>query len=404
MAFWAAPGTEVGEGAAPVLLRQSGDASARESGRLVLQVEAAGVGPLAYQWLRDGQPLWGATQATLTLEPVLSGDGGVYEAVVFNGGGATLSQPMLVTVLEAPVFTRFPASRSALLGASLSLVAAVSTIGAGSYQWWFEGNPINNATNLTFDLPSISTPQSGRYRLQVRDDLGVYLSPSVLIEVVSRPVVVDPPQTLAVLQGQTAVFRVQADGTAPFTFRWRKNGTLLANGVFTPEGATSSLVISNVTSASGGRYSVQITNRAPAGSVISADATLLVLPDTDGDGMEDGWEGRFGLSSTNPNDARLDADGDGYSNLDEYQAGTDPTSPASTLRIDSIVQQGRDVAIGWLAVSNRNYVLLSRDSLGEGAWLPLGGVSNRPTNHVHTVVDPLQSDHPRFYRLTLQGF
>jgi hypothetical protein len=46
-------------------------------------------------------------------------------------------------------------------------------------------------------------------------------------------------------------------------------------------------------------------------------------PDTDGDGMPDGWE--VG-NSLNPlaDDSSLDADGDGLSNLDEHLRGTDP--------------------------------------------------------------------------------
>lgn len=65
--------------------------------------------------------------------------------------------------------------------------------------------------------------------------------------------------------------------------------------------------------------------------------------DTDGDGMPDGYESRFrvnrintnepGLNPTNPNDAGLDPDGDGLTNLQESALDTDPfnsdvTAPA----------------------------------------------------------------------------
>ncbi len=64
-------------------------------------------------------------------------------------------------------------------------------------------------------------------------------------------------------------------------------------------------------------------------------------PDTDDDGMPDGWEVQFDLAPKDPNDAELDADLDGfdqnqneqldineyYTNLEEYQHGTNPKNP-----------------------------------------------------------------------------
>ena len=51
-------------------------------------------------------------------------------------------------------------------------------------------------------------------------------------------------------------------------------------------------------------------------------------PDTDSDGMPDGWEVQFG---SNPllDDALADLDGDGYTNIDEYINHTDPSDPSS---------------------------------------------------------------------------
>ena len=56
--------------------------------------------------------------------------------------------------------------------------------------------------------------------------------------------------------------------------------------------------------------------------LFSAD-TAGRAPDTDKDGIPDWWEGLYGL---NPNvvDSHLDPDGDGRTNLQEYNAGTNP--------------------------------------------------------------------------------
>jgi hypothetical protein len=49
------------------------------------------------------------------------------------------------------------------------------------------------------------------------------------------------------------------------------------------------------------------------------------LADSDGDGMDDEFEVRFGMNPSDPNDGAMDSDGDGVTNLEEYYVGTDPT-------------------------------------------------------------------------------
>ena len=74
-------------------------------------------------------------------------------------------------------------------------------------------------------------------------------------------------------------------------------------------------------------------------SVIDGTATLkwtdltgpvgADLGDTDGDGMHNSWETANGLNPSNAADAALDKDGDTFSNLAEYQAGSDPNNAGS---------------------------------------------------------------------------
>lgn len=47
--------------------------------------------------------------------------------------------------------------------------------------------------------------------------------------------------------------------------------------------------------------------------------------DSDNDGMPDEWELKYNLNPNNPNDATLDCNGDGYTNIEKYINGIDPT-------------------------------------------------------------------------------
>jgi len=91
--------------------------------------------------------------------------------------------------------------------------------------------------------------------------------------------------------------------------------------------------------------------------------------DTDGDGLPDAWEMQWFGSPT----AALptaDGDGDGYNNLDEYLADSNPTSSGSFLRID------QDVSGEWFQAQTSNARLYQLEFTGDlfaGTWNNLGG-------------------------------
>jgi len=67
-------------------------------GFAVLSVTAGGSWPLYYQWLKNGSPLPGATNATLVLSPLTFGHQGHYAVIVSNACGAVTSQLAFVQV------------------------------------------------------------------------------------------------------------------------------------------------------------------------------------------------------------------------------------------------------------------------------------------------------------------
>ncbi len=101
------------------------------------------------------------------------------------------------------------------------------------------------------------------------------------------------------------------------------------------------------------------------------NVTLFGVTDTDGDGLPDTWEMQFGLNpndSTGINGPDGDPDLDGFTNLQEYLAGTNPRDANSLLRITQLTNGGR--RISWQSVPGKNYQLYSAQDITE-AFEPL---------------------------------
>lgn len=67
-----------------------------------------------------------------------------------------------------------------------------------------------------------------------------------------------------------------------------------------------------------------VTNTESYENGTDLDANVTETYDRDGDGMTDVWEVSYGLNPDDAGDASGDPDGDGANNLEEYQRGTNP--------------------------------------------------------------------------------
>ena len=84
--------------------------------------------------------------------------------------------------------------------------------------------------------------------------------------------------------------------------------------------------------------------------------TVVGAVDTDGDGLPDNWETQYQFDpndSSGANGPDGDADGDRFSNIAEYLAGTNPRDPDSLLEIITQTDGGRRLT--WKSVPGKSY-------------------------------------------------
>lgn len=128
----------------------------------------------------------------------------------------------------------------------------------------------------------------------------------------------------------------------------------------------------------------------------SFSLTVTGIPD-DGDGMPVEWEEMYDLDTT-VDDAELDPDDDGYSNLEEYICGTIPTNAASCWMLES----GNSNLPAFLAKEGRFYTIRYCTNLTSGIWIPLA--TDVPgSNHMVNIADyDAATNASRYYRVQVR--
>ena len=83
------------------------------------------------------------------------------------------------------------------------------------------------------------------------------------------------PQSLVTAAGSSAALNVVADGPAPLTYRWLKNGGSLADGIKFSGTSSNVLTLANLATNDSGGFSVVVANQG--GVITSSVATVTVL-------------------------------------------------------------------------------------------------------------------------------
>jgi hypothetical protein len=361
--------------------------------------------PLLLQWRHNGILLPDETSSVLVISNVQALHAGLYSVtatqpelhVTVMPPAAKLSGPMVIT--QHPQPRTIPRDRGATFQVSAEGASPIR------YQWLFNGAELTGATNASLAITNAQLFNDGSYSVLVSNGYGSVTSSPATLTVLIRPMFTLQPVSQSVVAGGSITLSATAEGNPPpLTFRWRRNGQVLTNLVI--NGTNCFFVLTNLQATPTTNQftiTVAVTNLA-GNSVLSSNAVITVLADTDGDGMPDEWELAHHLEPANGADAALDADGDGVSNVEEYRAGTDPLDKETQLRAALLTAQGSPLValVTFVAVAGKTYSLLRRDSFGSGPWLPVTDVPAASSNRVAQVRDPtpLQpGELQRFYRL-----
>ncbi len=261
---------------APTIVDHPQSVSIMEGYVVTMFGSATGSNPLAYQWLKNGEQINGATKNYIQFDAVRVSDAGTYKLRVSNEVGSVTSTGAVLSVEAAtlPVFsTQPPASASVEEGGSLNLYAyASSNVWISSYQWTRDGVNVPGATSHYLTISNATSADAGTYRIVATNIAGSTTSSACVITVIPPrpPVFTTQPSSGRTIVGNGFSFSCSVNSVQTVTYQWSHDGVDIP-------GATGSwLQLGSTKAADAGTYQVTVTN--VAGSVTSSPATLTLEP------------------------------------------------------------------------------------------------------------------------------
>jgi len=136
------------------------------------------------------------------------------------------------------------------------------------------------------------------------------------------------------------------------------------------------------------------------GEVINRN--LSIAADLSGGGQAMAmWLAEHGLP---PDSGHLDSDGDGFTNAEEYAAGTDPNDATDFFRILEVLRSnGNDLVKFGPVRPGRLYTVWCSEHLGTADWSDIGQVSPGITAESFEFAHPAPAASRMFYRLQVEA-
>ena len=266
----------------PEITAQSVNTTRCSGQSMTFSVTATGTQPLSYQWYDNNGLISGATNNTYTINSVTTSDAGNYYCIVTNHCGTKQGNSIALSVNEAPTITAQSTSESRCNGNSQTFSITASGTAPLTYQWYFENSAITNATNNTYTINSVDTSDQGSYYCLVSNSCGSATSTQKYLTINTEPIIDYVTSNSARCEGQNMTFSVNANGTSPFSYQWKKNSSNISNAtnntyvissVSTSDAASYQCVVSNICGSTSSNTSALTVKTAPQISAQTSNAT-----------------------------------------------------------------------------------------------------------------------------------
>jgi hypothetical protein len=224
-----------------------GSTTIAAGGSVVLQANT-GTG-YAYQWMKNGAAITGATAANYTANAA-----GSYTVKITAGTATVTSAPVTVTVTALTATITPSGSTTIPSGGNVILKANTGT--GYVYQWMKNGAAISGATTANYTATA-----AGSYTVKITAGTATATSAPVTVTVSTLTATITPSGSTAIATGGNVILKANT-GTG-YVYQWMKNGAAIS-------GATTA----NYTATAAGSYTVKIT--AGTATATSAPVTVTV--------------------------------------------------------------------------------------------------------------------------------
>ena len=171
--------------AQPTIAAQPQDQDVVVGDDATFTVGVTGTPPLYYQWWFNSAVIPGATDESLTLTNVQTGDAGLYSVWVSNRAGFLLSSNAELSVLIPAAIVSQPRSQIVGPGGSATFSVIASGTTPLGYQWRFGTNLIAGATSTSFTRTNAQAGDAGNYSVTVSNAYGQTISSNALLLIAS---------------------------------------------------------------------------------------------------------------------------------------------------------------------------------------------------------------------------